>query len=81
MNETDKDTELWQPMVDYAIRHLTDCLNSLETRSLHNDDRIAFHSIESVAKKSKQVSDALYRVLHVHGEYQQLLELFQDQSS
>ena len=82
MNEIEeKDEQIWQPMIDYAIRELQACLKSLETRANHSADMIAFHSIESVALKSKQVSETLYRVLRVHDEFQQLLELFQDQSS
>ena len=74
------DEELWTPMIASAIREFRICLESLETRADHNDSRIALNSIRSVAKRSREVSDSLYRVLAVHEEYQQLLSLFQKHS-
>ena len=79
-DDVEKDPELWKPMLMYATRELKVCLDSLETRSDHNDDRIALHSVEFVAKKSREVSDSLYRVLALCEEHQKLLSLFQKQS-
>ena len=79
-NENSEQTvndELWTPMIAYAIREFRVCLDSLETRADHNDNRIAVNSIKSIAKRSREVSDSLYRVLAVHEDYQQLLSLFQ----
>ena len=75
------DPELWRPMIAYAIRELNLCLKLLETRSDHNVDKIALNSIKSVAQKSLQVSDSLCRVLDLHNEYEQLIQIFRDQSS
>ena len=80
VSEDSLDEELWAPMIAYATHELKICLNSMETRSDHNDDRIAQHSVGSVAKRLREVSDSLYRVLAINKEYNELLSLFQKQS-
>ena len=79
-SEQTVDEELWTPMIAFAIHEFKICLDSLETRADHNDGRIALNSIKSVAERSREVSDSLYRVLAVHEEYQQLLSHFQKHS-
>lgn len=75
-NETAKDPELWQPMINYAARELNVCLDILQNRGDHNDDRIAFSAAKFVAERLAQVSDSINSVLSVHEEYQRLLSLF-----
>ena len=77
-NETAKDPELWQPMIDYATRELNACLEILQNKGDHNDDRIAFSAAKSVAERLTQVSDSINSVLSVHEEYQKLLSFFDD---
>ena len=49
VNEAAKtDEQIWQPMIDYATRELQTCLNILETRATHSEDRIALYSIDII---------------------------------